>query len=357
MDDRGLLAHIVERFAPRQWENVASESLLYLLPRPGGNKAINDLLAPLAFTLTGETWRAWVSGEADRAIPDLVAEVGGRQALMVETKFWASLTENQPLGYLRRQQSQFEGTDDPRLLLFLAPSRRRHLLTAELEQILGVKHVDIGSLAVLDSAEGRVALVDWSDLLGHLRSAFHSLNDRRGLDDLAQLEGLCDRADTEAMLPLTVEDLDPHRAQRQWEFHRVAQRAGDILAADYGFSTKGLNASGSSIGWGKYLQAPSGHVIYLWVSLPMWAQYWPTPWWVRLKDPRKSLDAWLTETRGDDEVGFAERHSEYLHIGLQAPLGVEEQRIASRLAQVVARICDGMPDASADGAAEVPEDE
>jgi hypothetical protein len=212
-------------------------------------------------------------------------------------------------------------------------------------------------LAVLDSDEGRVALVDWADLLGHLRSAFHAGNDQESLDDLAQLEGLCDRADTEAMLPLTVEDLDPRRAQRQWEFHRVAQRVGDILAADYGFSTKGLNPSGSIIGWGKYLQAPSGHVIYVWVSLPMWGQYWPTPWWVRVKDPRGSLDAWLSDARSDGQVGFAERHNDYLHVGLRAPLGVEEQRISAELAQVVARICDRLPARAASFPDEPSEDE
>jgi hypothetical protein len=326
--------------------------LLYLLHRPGSSKAINDLLAPLRFSLTGETWRGWAGGDDDRAIPDLVAEVGGRQSLMIETKFWASLTDNQPLGYLLRQQKQFEGTDDPHLLLFLVPTRRRHMLTAELEQILGVQHVDVGSFAVLDSDKGRVAVVDWSDLLGHLRAAFHAGNDQESLDDLAQLEGLCDRADTEAMLPLTSEDLDPRRAQRQLEFYRVAQRVGDILAVDFGFSTRGVNASGSSIGWGKYLRAPSGHVIYLWVSLPMWGHYWPTPWWVRVEDPRASLDAWLSDARSDGDVGFAERHDNYLHVGLIAPLGVEEQRIAARLAQVVARICGRLPHRTA----EVPDE-
>jgi hypothetical protein len=106
-------------------------------------KAVNDLLAPLGFSIHGESWRSQASSADDSSIPDLVAEVGGRQKLIIEAKFWASLTENQPLGYLDRQSRQF-GADEDRLLVFLAPTRRRHLLTAELEQRMGVRHRDSG---------------------------------------------------------------------------------------------------------------------------------------------------------------------------------------------------------------------
>ncbi len=48
---RSLLAHVVSRFAPRQWENVATESLLYLLGKQAAEQAVASLVAPAGFTL------------------------------------------------------------------------------------------------------------------------------------------------------------------------------------------------------------------------------------------------------------------------------------------------------------------
>ena len=341
--EQGLLAHIVSKFAPRQWENVASEALLYLLAQPGGNRAVNDLLAPLDFRLSDEVWRGQVGSKDDSAIPDLVAEVGGKPLLIIETKFWASLTANQPLGYLRRQQDAFASDPQAHLLLFLAPRQRRHLLTAELEERVGASHFDRGSLAVIDAGLGRIALVDWLDLLAHLEAAFRSLSDETSLGNLAQLRGLCDRADQEAMLPLTAEDLDPRRAQRQMEFHRVVRRVVDILVSEHRFSTKGLRDSASADGWGKYVSAPSGRELGITVALQRWGHDWPTPWWVRVWDPPRLLDGWLAAAGDDPGVGFAERLGDNVHLGLRVPLGVEEPRIAAELAQTIARTCSALP--------------
>jgi hypothetical protein len=339
---RGLLAHLVTRFAPQQWENVASESLRFLLIHDGGRKAVNDLLAPLGFSIHGESWRSQASSADDSSIPDLVAEVGGRQKLIIEAKFWASLTENQPLGYLDRQARQF-GADEDRLLVFLAPTRRRHLLTAELEQRMGVRHRDIGSLAVVESDRGRLAVVDWADMLGHLRAAFTALTDGEALGNLAQLEGLCERADQEAMLPITAEDLDPRRPQRQMEFQRIVRRIFDILVADGGFSLKGVRETSSFEGSGKYVMSPSGKGLFIWVSLTNWGYRWPTPWWIRLSDPSHELSAWAEAVRSDPDVCCVERDGSKLHVGLRAPLGVEEHKVAAELVQVILRICEPLP--------------
>ena len=85
-NSRGLLAHVVTKFVPRQWENIASESLLYLLPKAGGNLALNHLLAPVGFRLEGETWRPQDGSGEDSSIPDLVAKVHDRPKLIIETK-------------------------------------------------------------------------------------------------------------------------------------------------------------------------------------------------------------------------------------------------------------------------------
>jgi hypothetical protein len=97
-----LLAQVVSRFIPRQWENVATESLRYLLSA-GAGAAPARVLAPFLALPSQLTWRAQVSSTEDPSIPDLVGEdEQGRPGVIIEGKFWAALTENQPATYLKR---------------------------------------------------------------------------------------------------------------------------------------------------------------------------------------------------------------------------------------------------------------
>lgn len=345
MTHRGLLAHVVAKFAPREWENVASASLLYLLKTAGGHRAVNDLLAPLAFSVEGEIWRAQADSVEDSSIPDLVAEVGGRQSLIVEAKFWASLTGNQPLGYLERQRRQFPGTPEECLLVFLAPSRRVHLLTAELESILATHHGVYGSILTLDSSMGRVAVVNWADLLGHLRSAFEIVGDQESLDDLAQLRGLCDRADMEAMLPLALEDVDSMRGRRIADYCDVVDGTVNRLRSQDVVSTKGLTTSGTADGWGRYMRSTTNRELLLWVSFRDWGRSWPTPWWLRVS----ARDAATVQALGalaiEPRTPFMVERDGHLHIALRPPLGVEADQVMDELARTVASICTLLPDA------------
>ena len=97
-----LLAHVVSRFTPSQWENVATESLRYLLSA-GAGAAPARVVAPFLTLPSQLTWRAQVSSTEDKSIPDLVGEDGqGRPGVIIEGKFWAALTEHQPATYLKR---------------------------------------------------------------------------------------------------------------------------------------------------------------------------------------------------------------------------------------------------------------
>lgn len=66
----------------------------------------------------------------DNAIPDLVGvDAAGRPVVIAEAKFWAGLTDNQPLTYINRLPS-----DVPSVLLFIAPAMRFPTLWPELQQ-------------------------------------------------------------------------------------------------------------------------------------------------------------------------------------------------------------------------------
>ncbi len=110
MNQRSLLAHVAPSLTT-QFENLATESLLYLLEQDSEARvAFVDLASTVGYVgLRDLTFDTQVHMEYG-SIPDLVgATEEGTNVLLVESKFWAPLTPNQPAGYLRQLPQDREG--------------------------------------------------------------------------------------------------------------------------------------------------------------------------------------------------------------------------------------------------------
>lgn len=140
MSARSLFGHLVGRFA-RHPENLATEALHYILT--------NSLPAREAFLQVGNTLGVSLSPDLyfrtqaaadDGAISDLVGRrPDGSYQLVVEAKFWASLTRNQPSQYL-----EMLSHDNIGLLLLVASRSRLHTLWAEcLRRLIQEQGLDI----------------------------------------------------------------------------------------------------------------------------------------------------------------------------------------------------------------------
>ncbi len=294
------------------------------------------------------TWRTQASEAADTSRPDLVADdAAGRHLLIVEVKFWASLTPNQPLGYLQRQSRHF--ADDPAasLLVFLAPQRRLDLLVSELQVRLGVPAGRRGSLPVLTYGDQLVALLSWGQVLSAMETAFTSRGDEEAVRDLAQLRGLCDRADSEAVLPLEPEDVDPERGRRFYEYCDPVDRATDRLIGAGTVDTKKLKATGAKGWYGRYVRARSGQVFRFYVSAQRWGSSYPTPWWLRFWSPSTELVRAMRQLASSGVVAQVELSSDgNLAVALHPPLGVEGERIVAALTEAVTAVCASLPNES-----------
>ncbi len=344
MTSRSLLAHVVSRFAPRQWENVATESVRYLLARPGAAPAMASLLAPLGFNPGTLTWRGQAVSAEDSSIPDLVGDDAQRRhVLIVEGKFWAELTANQPLGYLQRQALQFPDDPGSHLLLFLVPERREQLIAAELELRLGVPRVRVGPYQLMDRDGRRVAVITWAQVLAHLKTALEAAGDHDGLEDLAQLRGLCDRADAEAMLPISPEEIGSDRGHRVYEFCDVVDRVTDFLIADGTVDTKNLKATAAKGWYGRYLRSESGHIFLIGVLLWSWGHRYPTPFWVRFWTPSSAVVEAVATLEGDPRLPYLVTEDNLALIALRAPLAVEADVVVAELAAAVQAVCGVLP--------------
>lgn len=58
-----LLAHIVKGYASRQWENIATDSLYYLMRREGTGEAVGRVLAESGVSGAGLRWVTQASND------------------------------------------------------------------------------------------------------------------------------------------------------------------------------------------------------------------------------------------------------------------------------------------------------
>lgn len=139
------------------------------------------------------------------SIPDLVgATTDGTGVLLVESKFWAPLTPNQPVGYLRRLP-----TDKKGMVLFIAPEGRYETLWPELIARCQGEGFELSDErreppnwhAVRTSEVGCLAYVSWSFALDHLEDQLQEAGQDRGAHEVWQLKGLCQRLEAGIQLP------------------------------------------------------------------------------------------------------------------------------------------------------------
>src|SRR5262249_49788258 len=122
-----LFGHLVTRFGSAQAENLANEGLAYVLGRSAeARRLFLRFLERSGPTFPIDVTFRTQAAEADGAIPDLVGwDAAGAQGVIVEAKFWAGLTGQQPNGYLARLPAGG-------LLVFVAPALRFESLWPEL---------------------------------------------------------------------------------------------------------------------------------------------------------------------------------------------------------------------------------
>jgi hypothetical protein len=284
---RTILAHLARKLTD-QTENLATEGLLFLLSR---SSAARHALIGLAFAELPHSEReslallfqSQVAGE-DASRPDLVGtDSHGREALIVEAKFWAGLTDNQPAGYLNRLPKV-----GPSCLLFIAPSRRFETLWSELKaRCIEAGETILREAAAIDGcrcllSSGRtVRLVSWDQVLGALDVAAQAAADHLLAADIRQLVSLCAEEDRSAFVPIRSEELAQVTPFRLQQYIKLV----DALVAQLqqaGLATKsGLRQANGQFEQGHYVKL-GWCCAFIHTDLVKWSTMRETPIWLRL---------------------------------------------------------------------------
>ena len=326
---RTLLAKLAPKFGP-QTENLAVEALGHILS--GSEAARNALSELLQAGGAGVGQVAHVrtqdAGE-DGARPDLAgSDQDGEDRVLIEAKFWAGLTENQPCGYLKRLKS----APQPSALLFVAPAQRLDSLWAELRRLC-----ESASDVALDSdAEGLqsarigdgpyLMLTSWRTLLGRMAAKVSAAADSHTETDIRQLQGLAEQQDKEAFLPLRREELGPQLPRRVIDLTGIVDDAVGRVSKTEG--VKVGNKVGMAKGFGYWLTftdpvSSEKITAKFGVDYSLWARYRDTPLWLGAWKPSAALRRALTPLRDRTPPELIETGAGGLFVPIHVPVGKE----------------------------------
>ena len=334
-DSDTLMAYLVPRLTA-QVENAATEAQGYILNRsPRSMQALNALLREGGFDVEPITRVETQVTYEDGSRPDMAGyDKNNVKRLLVEAKFHAALLKGQASAYAQ----QFD-KPGPAVLLFICPEVRIPTLWASIGQQIGKqwewKPIDSpsgGRRARLVGRELQLVLVSWGQLLKSMAS---SAGDPDVEADIRQLQGLAERQDAEAFLPMHSEELNPDFARRVVGFNRLADDVVNSRGVpEKWMTTHGLQATSRRYGYGRYF-----HFIgvewdfWFGVNHELWARNADTPLWLAMYDNNQM---------SRDEIGSAlnvEAHDNWIPI--HPKLGVEYDQVVDDIVsqlKVVAKI-------------------
>ena len=286
--DESLLGQLALRLA-KSPEDVATEALAYILSRSDAARSAVQRLAEDWATCELRpvvAFRSQVVG-GDAARPDLEAQdADGVPVVIFEDKFWASLTEGQPVTYLRRLAKRGG------VLCFVVPANRTILLWDELvsradreegTQVAVVRDEPALKIGRVD-ADRTLVLTSWGFLLGKLRTALEAEDNLALIADLRQLEGLVARMETAGFVPFTLSDLTAPTPRHVVQLCNLVDAVVERLLQEPFADKKGLKATAGSGWYGHYLHVHA-HGCQLSFNAPMWARHGRSPLWLSVKAP------------------------------------------------------------------------
>ena len=231
--------------------------------------------------------RTQESGE-EGTRPDLSGlDQNGNERLLMEAKFWAGLTDNQPNAYLNRLPE-----DSPSVLLFIAPRVRIPALWPELQRRadkeLGPNVRDESAPnAAVNGTEKRLLLVSWDSLLHGMAERSKAENEPPGIyANIQQLLGLAQRMDSGQFLPLRADELRSENGRRIMQFYNFYIEAIDRvrMAGDKGPISRIGPVSSTWNSNGRYITISGATAGWFGIHYSLWAARGndDTPLWLQL---------------------------------------------------------------------------
>lgn len=346
-----LFGFLATRFSASP-ENIAIEALGFILSRSGAARAgLRGHFNVCGVQLPDDLRFVTQSTGDDGARPDIEGITGdGIKVCVVECKFWAGLTANQPVAYAERLPD-----DQPGVLVFIVPSLRLNALWGEIatrlknaNMVLGPRKTHSAETMYAEFGAGHgFVLTSWRDVLGAVTTAMSANNETDGLENAKQLLGLCDRMDESAFLPFRSDEVTSVDIPRRYiQLSQLANDVCDQLVQSDICSNKTLDggrltAASSPTLTGRYIRA-SKTVLLVCFDCGAWSRYMSSPLWLKVDQARYpwARKAFSAYGLANGYENFMVEDGKELAVPLQVVPEVERDRIMDILCRQVTEISE-----------------
>ena len=283
---QSLLGQFYNRIKGSQ-EDIASESLTYILKKSvRARQTINQIVdLSTGLKLTDLSYKTQNVGDKLER-PDISGiNESGKETLLIEAKFWASLTSNQPNEYLNR-------LDKNSVLIFLVPSLRIRAVYEEVLNRITEKYSDIETdskkLKVkINQSNKFVIIKSWNEVLNAIKSELLQENNLNLISDIDQIIGFCDTIDNNSFQPIIDSDLSPSIPKKINSYYAIVDKVVDEIENRIeNASTKGLKKTPQKYGYCRYFSIQD-FGIGMWLKMELWSEYADTPFWISIVETRK----------------------------------------------------------------------
>lgn len=338
-----LLAYLVPRIASNGAEPAATQALAYLLnASPDLAQAFVNVVARTGVPVFPPGRIAAEEQHGDNA-PDLtIRDTDGVVRVLVENKFWAGLTEAQPVAYLDALPR-----DATSALVFIAPHQRIYGLWSALKDRCGDHAVEIESESGMDAItwarvdRRTLAITSWKHVLDTLAPAAAAAGRLDLEQDVMQLRGLTDQMNAAEFLPLREDELtDVNIPWRLSNYNGLIEDVVERLVVDGIADLKGVRPAHGYTWTGRYLNMHGKFQLWLGVDLGMWCDSGTTPLWWRQKENSRYSGLKGRLRRAVELFDEARDDDGYLWIPIRLKTGVERDSVIEDAAQQMRGIAD-----------------
>ncbi len=271
-------------------EDIASESLTYILKKSdSARKTINQIVnieTGLNFSdLSYSTQNAGKNLER----PDISGKnKEGNEVLLIEAKFWASLTDNQPIGYINRLRNDT-------ILIFLVPTLRVRTVFEEVlvrikEKYSNIK-IDTENYKIEICADNKhIVIKSWNGILNGIKSRLVQENNQNLISDIDQIIGLVDTIDRNSFLPITSDDLSPSIPKRINSYFDIVDKVVDnLININEKINNYRLLKGNLKNGYKKYFRFENFGFGMSYLP-ELWEKYADTPFWLSIAEEKKTWE-------------------------------------------------------------------
>jgi hypothetical protein len=344
---RTVFSHIVQKRLSQENENVATEALAFILQSSDAAKAgLLKLLRGINPELPNLWFRTQQTEGGTR--PDMWGlDATASPYVFIENKFWAGLTDNQPVAYLNKLSERPHSS----VLLFVVPPSREKSVWRELMKRLNEADIGYhtlpstsGSNSIVKTSLGpQLAITTWKTLLAFLDA--ETVEDVTARNDLTQLRALCEEAESSAFVPFSRESISDQQTP-----NLILQLTGLVhdvssLAFDEGvLFRERLTPQANTERIGRYASILPDQRCGVWlgVHFTLWNEHGNSPFWVifsstdwgRAHEVRALLEPWSAQSK----VFVTDLVGDHFAVSIDLPCGEEKPLVVRSIVDQLAAI-------------------